>query len=73
MQHRVRFSPKRRVASHVRAAASARLKERRSRERVRLPASIVCPVCLADLGETIPVPLGATCPGCGSFIAGVVQ
>jgi hypothetical protein len=29
----------------------------------------ICPVCLAELGESIPVPAGCGCPGCHSFTA----
>ena len=33
------------------------------------PPSSVCPCCAADLGETILIPSGQVCPGCGSFQA----
>jgi 5-methylcytosine-specific restriction endonuclease McrA len=30
---------------------------------------MICPKCLEDLGESIPVPAGQLCPGCATFTA----
>ena len=36
-------------------------------ERVQGLWRPICPVCLDDLHESIPLPLNGTCAGCGSY------
>lgn len=52
-------SDKRTVAERLRDLAEER----------KPKAATVCPLCLDDLGETIRVPSGKVCPGCGTFEA----